>query len=185
MANVKFFISILIILFVNLDLVHSSNQNQRAEVLSKLIKDIIDNEQIASTLSVKSCWSKFDEFNFVKNIPVPIQNINSFATFNLSTDKYANTQWFFIDMNCKECSNDLSNVDEQYFAHPYRWILADASQNSIQNLTILPDSNIILAMQNQNPGGYYLQQGNVLINVFFKIDFKFYLNCLCSLQNWT
>lgn len=103
-----------------------------------------------------------DEVNFVIGLSIPVQAIKSSAQLNLPVDENTNKQWIFVDMGCEQNSNFLLNVDEKYFAHPYRWILVDATHESIQKLTILPDSNIIIATQNVDSKEYVLKQGNVI-----------------------
>ncbi|XP_055295194.1 uncharacterized protein LOC129564966 [Sitodiplosis mosellana] len=61
-------------------------------------------------------------------------------------------------MNCEHNSDFLSTIEEKYFAHPYHWIIIDTTNDSIQNLTFLPDSNIILANKDRNSDRYTLKQ---------------------------
>lgn len=148
-------VTILFISVTNLSTVHC----RKITLLSKLTNDIIENERVPSILYAKTCWLRADDIAFVKNISIPIQIVNSITPINLPTDDNTNKQWFFIDMNCKQYSNFLSNVDEKYFAHPYRWILIDAKNESLQYLNFLPGSNIILANQNPNSEQFTLNQG--------------------------
>lgn len=137
---------------------------QRAGNISKLIKDIIENERVASVLWATTCWSKIDDFNFVMSLAIRIQIVKWNMPINLPTDENTNKQCFFVDMSCEKVvdrSTFLSTVNEKYFAHPYRWIIADATNESLQNLTFLPDSNIILVNQDLTTNQYILKQGKV------------------------
>lgn len=138
--------------------------------LSKLVKNVIENERVPSILWAKTCWPKFDEFHFVKTIAIPIQIDKSTAPIGLLFNDNSNKQWFFIDMNCVHSSDFLMNTEEKYFAQPYRWIIADASNDSIASLSILPGSNVILANKDINSAKYILKQGTIYISYLF-IDF--------------
>lgn len=148
--------------------------SHRFRDLSKLVDDVIENEQVPSVLWAKTCWPKIDEFHFFKQIAIPIQIVKSNSPLNLTANEITNKLWFFIDMNCNESSDFLMNTEDKYFSHPYRWIIADASNDSIQNLTFLPGSNMILANQQLykdkqlNSGIYDLRQGLFL---FYSILF--------------
>lgn len=128
----------------------------RFEDLSNLVLDVIENEQIPSILWAITCWPKTDEFNFIKKCPYQIRIANSNEPIILHSNENTNKQWFFMDANC---AKRLKNVDEKYFAHPYRWIIADITNVSIQELSFLPGSNIILANRDGNLKEYNLKQG--------------------------
>lgn len=138
----------------------ASVEHDRAKVLTKLAKELIENEKVSSTLWIEDCWTKNDELNFIKTLSIPIQFARSTApSFDLPIDENINKQWFFVDMDCGEKSvNLLTSIDEKYFAHPFRWIIVDAMHQSIQNLTFLPDSNIILANRDEKIQKYNLKQ---------------------------
>lgn len=137
-------------------------------MLTKLVKNLIENEQVPSILWANICWNKMDKIYLEKNILVPVLYAEQFGTsIDFPYDDHTNKQWFFIDMACKENSYFLSNIDEKYFAHPYRWIIADATRDSIGNLTILPGSNIILVNQEEHSNQYVLKQGNFFSIVSF------------------
>lgn len=166
-------------------------EHDRPKVLTKLVKELIENEKVPSTLWIEDCWTKNDELNLIKTISIPIQFARSMApSFDLPIDENINKQWFFIDMNCGERSiNLLINIDEKYFAHPFRWIIVDASLDSIKNLTFLPDSNIILANWDEKSQIYNLKQGNSFDkNTFgmqhYNREFN-QMNFPNSLPNWT
>lgn len=152
---------ILFVLFFNSNRIHSNVLKQKFEICSKLIADIIVNEQVASVLWIKSCWSKTDKLNFVKNTSIPIQIAEPIALTDFNVDENINKQWMFVDMNCEGSSDFLLNVNVKLFGHPFRWIIADATMDVIQNLPFLPGSNIVLANKNENTNKYTLRQGNV------------------------
>lgn len=139
--------------------------HNRPKILTKFVKDLIENEKVPSTMWMKACWTKIDELNFIKSISIPIQIARPSATkIDLRIDENKNKQWFLIDVKCGEEAVDfLSSTDPKYFAHPFRWIIVDATQDAIQNLTLLPDSNIILANQDEQTEKYILKQGKHLI----------------------
>lgn len=162
MVSIKFIVVLLVLV-----LIFPWIYGQRSNTLSKLVKDIIQNERVPSILLTKTCWPKMVEVNFVIGLSIPVQAIKSSAQLNLPVDENTNKQWIFVDMGCEQNSNFLLNVDEKYFAHPYRWILVDATHESIQKLTILPDSNIIIATQNVDSKEYVLKQGNVIQKLIY------------------
>lgn len=162
----KYFLLIFILSILRVASFQPKMENDRPKILTKLLNELIENEKVSSTLWAKTCWTKFDEFNFVKSFSIPIQIARSTAvSIELPIDENINKQWFFIDMKCSERSiNLLSNTDGKYFAHPFRWIIVDAMLDSIQNLTFLPDSNIILANRDEKSEKYNLKQGNPTFN---------------------
>lgn len=125
-------------------------------MLSKLVNDIIKNEHVPSILYVKNCGSKSDTINFVKSISIATEIVKSFTSINLQGDENTNKQWFFVDMKCNQTI--LSSVDEKYLAHPYRWIIVDAVNDSIANLNILPGSYIVIANQDTDSEQFNLKQ---------------------------
>lgn len=152
--------------FVNFPALISGGSHKSKE-LSKVVQNIVKNEGIPSVLWIKSCWSKIDEINFVKNTAIPVQIATSTTSIDLSfDDEVVEAQWFFVDISCERNSDFLSNVQNRYFAHPYRWIIAGADSYSIQNLTLLPDSNVIIAHQNTGIKEYDLKQGSMQIIIF-------------------
>lgn len=149
------FLIFLIIIFTSLKSICS----QGVDDLSNLVRDVVENEGVPSILWIKTCWSKIDEFKFAKNAPFLVQVVRSNNPIKLRIDANTNKQWFFIDINCEYKEKFLSTIEEKYFAHPYRWIIADATNDLIQKLPFLPDSNIILANKNENSHEYVLKQG--------------------------
>lgn len=133
----------------------------RVDDLSKLVKDVIDNEQVTSLLLAKMSWPEVDKFKFVKNILIPIQIDGSNTPINLPISENMNKQWFFVDMNFDGSSEFLLKTEEKYFAHPFRWLIVDDMHESIQNLTLLPNSNIILLNKDANSNRYILKQGKL------------------------
>lgn len=55
----------------------------------------------------------------------------------------------------------FEQVSDKYFAHPYHWIVLNLDENDLNklNLTLLPDSNVILANYNDTQNQYELKQG--------------------------
>lgn len=149
----------------------------RAEEISHLVQDVIHNERVPSILWAKTCWSKIDDFTFAKSAPFFVQMVKSNPRIQLSIDESKNKQWFFIDMKCSGAVTFLSNVNDTYFAHSYRWIIADATDDSIQHLKFLPDSNVILANKDRNSDDYILKQGmKFKFQLYWKNTFKIAIN---------
>lgn len=151
---------VLIICLANSVQVYSNYLSKRTESIAKLLQDLIENEKVPSILWATICWSKRDEISLLRAFSVPIQIASLSNPISLPFDENTNKQWFFVDMTCQGSSSFLSSVDDKYFAHPYRWIIADATNHSIENLTFLPDSNIILTNQEKKSNRYSLKQGN-------------------------
>lgn len=150
----------LFIAFVNFPMLISADAGFKYSELSKIVKNVIGNDETPSVLSIKTCWSKSDEFNFVKNSAFPIHIIDPSSTISLSfEDDVVGTQWFFADISCERNADFLLSVNARYFAHPYRWVIAGAGDDSIANLTLLPDSNIVFADRNAELQQYDLKQG--------------------------
>lgn len=162
----------LLIFIVEARLLLAIVERDRPKVLTKLVKELIENEKVSSTLWMESCWPKNDEIEFMKTISIPVQFARSTVpSFDLPIDENINKQWFFIDMNCgKQSVNLLTNIDGKYFAHPFRWVIVDATRDSIKNLTFLPDSNIILAQRDEKSQTYNLKQGNFSHKYTFKMQ---------------
>lgn len=153
------------VLISNSRLAYGYIHHERFKVLPNLVKDVMKNEKIPSILWAKTCWPKIDEFNFIRDFPFSIQIVsNRNGQIDFPIDENINKQWFFIDMNCTSESNFLLTIDEKYFAHPYRWIIADANNGSIQSLPFLPDSNIIIANQDVDSKQYILKQGKIILH---------------------
>lgn len=138
---------------------------QNIAFLSKLTADIIENERVAAILYARTCWSKTDSSAFVQSMSIPIQIVDSNAPIDLPYDDNTNKQWFFVDMNCMEYPTFLKSVDEKYFAHPYRWILIDAANDTIEHLNFLPNSNIILANFDRISEQFILKQGRIMLSL--------------------
>lgn len=155
-----FFLNLFVFFAIGLTKV-AAIDNLRFENLAKFTKELIEYERVPSFLWIQNCWPKIEDLKFTQRIPFAVQIVKSSAPINLTIGDETNKQWFFVDMACKESLNFLLKVDEKYFAHPYRWILADGSARSIQNLTFLPGSNIILANQEEDSSRYILKQGNI------------------------
>lgn len=155
MISIKFLAILIVSFTVNL----STADKNRFDEVSKLIQDVIKNERVPSIVWAKTCWPKVDEFNLIKNSPFQIQISKLNEPINLVLNDNTNKQWFFVDAKCENQQNILSDVDEKYFGHPYRWIIADAANISIQELSFLPGSNIILANRERMSEQYVLKQG--------------------------
>lgn len=164
----------------------------RYQDVSKLVKDVIENEQVPSVLWAKTCWPKIDDFNFVRSFEIPMQIVKSNSPINLMLNGITNKLWFFIDMNCEASFDFLMNTQDTYFTHPYRWIIVDASNDSIENLAFLPGSNVILANQQLNSAKYELRQGLFSFHYFIislyiliiKVNRSLLFSYFVSLQNW-
>lgn len=78
----------------------------------KFVNDLIENEEVPSILSVKSCWSKYHSIQFTKHIKVAVQFRNNLTTFETNVDQTlnANKLWFFVDMRCNDSFNFLEKV---------------------------------------------------------------------------
>lgn len=159
MLSIKFLLT-LICLNSRLVVANSIRNNVRINDLTHLVKGLIENEEVPSVLWTKTGWSKILEINFIKSISILSQAVNSNMPADLTMEKHINKQWFFLDMNCERKLNILSMIDEKYFAPPYQWIIADATNESIEKLSMLPNSNIILINQDMDSRRYILKQGN-------------------------
>ncbi|XP_031617481.1 ionotropic receptor 75a-like [Contarinia nasturtii] len=145
------------ILFI-LIISYTTITSHRLDEVSKLVQDVIENEGVASVILAKTCWPKLDEFNLVKDSSFPIQIIKSNSSIEKSFADNTNKQWFFVDANCSDTSEFLSIINETFFAHPYRWIIIDAVNDTIQHRPFLPGSNIIIANKDSNSKQYILKQ---------------------------
>lgn len=130
------------------------------QVISKLTHDLIANEKIPTILTVFSCWKQMDNFHFFKSSKVRISLSSQFEIAPLRSDDNTNKLCYFIDMRCDGSHEFLNRIDATYFAHPYRWILFEPSENRLLSLSFLTDSNIILINFNAQLSRYDLRQGN-------------------------
>lgn len=141
-----------------------ASNGQNVGVISKLVHDLLENENIPSYLSVIACWSQSENFDFVQRSKVPIQLSNSFNTITRRIiDDKMNKLWYFIDMRCNGSSMFLHRIEDVYFAQPYRWILFEPIEDILTNLTFLTDSNVVLINFNSNSSQFNLKQGNPTI----------------------
>lgn len=138
----------------------NAKQN-RIEALTILISDLIRNEGIDAVLWLKNCWQKQQNIKFNKLSPVPIEMTKNSLEINTIYDDESNKLWIFVDMECNDSAAFLKNVNQSYFAHPFRWIIADAN-DELEKLNLLPDSNVILVHFDEIQQKYTLKQGKLL-----------------------
>lgn len=155
--KMHFFKFIVILAVTNVNLILAFNQ--RSTLISTLLKDIIQKEKVPSSILAVTCWSTTDLLHLVKTVMVPVQIVRFNDLLKLSDKENMNSQWNVIDMNCEQGNTFLSTVESKYFAHPYRWIIIDSTIKSIESLSILPDSNVILANTDTSEGEFSLNQG--------------------------
>lgn len=127
-------------------------------LIFKLISDIIRNENDPSHLSAFTCWPNIESFKFVKNFDHPVQICSQFKINPRVSNDLTNKLWYFIDMRCERSVSFLHRIEEEYFAHPYRWILYEAEFESLENLTFLIDSNVILINSNAKKSQFDMKQ---------------------------
>lgn len=147
----------IITIFILLNSYTASSQ-QDIGLIFKLISDIIRNENVPSHLSAFTCWSNIQRFQFVKNFDHPVQISSQFEINPRVSDDFTNKLWYFIDMRCERSVQFLHQIEEDYFAHPYRWILYEPESKSSNNLTFLIDSNVILINSNAKQNHLVLKQ---------------------------
>lgn len=150
------FKSVILMSALILKLAHCNRQN--VETISKIVSDIIQNENVLSHLSAFTCWPNVQSFRFVKSINYPVQISSQFEIGARLSDALTNKLWYFIDMRCERSVSFLHQIDAEYFAHPYRWILYEPNFESLQNLTFLTDSNVILINANAKRNQFDLMQ---------------------------
>lgn len=142
-------------------LVFLSYHGQAAEiqVVSKLVNDLIKNENVPTILSVISCWNQVEKIHFLTSSKVRIALSSQFEISPLRKDDNTNKMCYFIDMRCNGSYEFLNRIDAAYFGHPYRWMLFEPNENRLLNQTFLVDSNIILINFNEALARYDLKQG--------------------------
>lgn len=128
--------------------------------VSTIIFDIIRNENIPSVISAINCWKPHENLEFLKRSTAPIQISTHFKINPLRSDDLTNKLWYFIDMRCDQSVTFLHGIDEAYFAHPYRWILFEPKEKSLDDLPFLTDSNVILINSNHDKDSFILNQGD-------------------------
>lgn len=131
---------------------------QNIENISKIVSDIVRNENVISHLSALTCWQNIQNFEFVKSFNHPVQITSQFKVSSRLSDDLTNKLWYFIDMRCERSISFLYQIEEEYFAHPYRWILYEAEFESLANLTFLTDSNVILINSNAKQSQFDIKQ---------------------------
>lgn len=133
------------------------------KVISKLVKDVIRNENIPSILSAITCWKMGENFTFLKSFKIPVQ-MNSYFHSHHRTNKNvdsANKMWYFIDLRCSESYKFLYKLEAATFAHPHRWILFEPDEKRLTELPFLTDSNILCVNLNRNFSRFDLKQGSL------------------------
>lgn len=131
----------------------------KVEVISKLVQDIIKNENIPSVISASTCWSMPENFHFIKTSKVPVQLHGRMNSVRRIIDDSTNKMWHFIDMRCTGSYEMLHKIEAALFAHPYRWILLEPDEHRLTNLTFLVDSNILCINFNSELSRFDLKQG--------------------------
>lgn len=134
----------------------------KVEVIADLLQDLIRSENVPSVLSAFTCWSKSENFDFVKSSNVSIKLSNQFKAKPHIASISANKMWHFIDMRCVQSYEFLYEIDEAYFGHPYRWILFEPIEERLANLTLLTDSNVILVNFNTELSRFDLKQSKFI-----------------------
>lgn len=145
---------IIVILLVLL--LRSNGEN--VKMITKLVEDLIKNENVPSALSVISCWSQSDNFRFLRDSKVYTQLSREYKIPHRKDDEFVNKLWFFIDMRCNGSHNFLNEIEDAYFAHPYRWILFEPIEPNLTKLQFLADSNVILIKFNSELSRFDLNQ---------------------------
>lgn len=139
-----------------LSLAHCNGKN--IVIISKIVSDIIRNENVLSHLSVLACWPNIQSFQFVKSFNHPVQMSSQFEINSRLSNDLTNKLWYFVDMRCERSVSFLHQIEKEYFAHPYRWILYEPNLESLENLTFLTDSNVILINSNAKQNHFDLKQ---------------------------
>lgn len=150
-----------------------------SSIQSQLITDLVTNEDVPVFLNIKLCWKKAEVIEFMKSSKFQMQFINFADRLNVSIDDSTNKIWFVVDMNCADGVDFVKNVwfprtvsfhssrdcwysfqvDEKYFARPYRWMLLNPSMDDlveIKNRPLLIDNNIIFALEDTATRTEYL-----------------------------
>lgn len=155
----------------------------RPEILSRFVNDLIHNENTPIVLTVKDCWNKYERVSFAKMVSTSIQFISNAKSLPILRNDFSNKIWFIVDMNCTDsvaflnqvCKNfgkceiehfsflvSLFQTNSLYFAHPFHWILLNIKENDhgfVDTLDAFTDSNIVLAIFNEDKQQYQLEQG--------------------------
>lgn len=133
------------------------------ESIAQMISVIIQNEKVPSVLSAITCWSTAQNFEFVKRSNISTQVNSQFKLSPRVSNDLTNKLWYFIDMRCDKSEKFLHDIEEEYFAHPYRWILFEPNIERLNNLTFLTDSNVLLIQSNGKKGQFDLNQSEFYI----------------------
>lgn len=131
----------------------------KVEVVSKLLQDIIKNENIPSVISASTCWPLLEHFHFIKTSKVPVQLNGQMNIAGRAIDDSTNKMWRFVDMRCSGSYEMLHKIEASLFAHPHRWILLEPDENRLTNLTFLVDSNVLWINFNLELSRFDLKQG--------------------------
>lgn len=148
-----------IIAIVQLSSIYCLSEFERRVSLTKLVQDIIKNENVPSVLFANICWNKYDQQILSRTFGNSAKVNENFNSFDLRFDEATNKIWFFIDMHCNGADHFLRNLNQKYFAHPFRWIITDGTEQTIVDLHLLPDSNVILVNFDDSQNQYILNQG--------------------------
>lgn len=135
-----------------------SGQATTVEEISKLVRDVIENEHVPSVLSALTCWTKSDRLHFLNVSKVPTQLNNQLKIPHRQSNDQIHKLWYFIDMRCDGAHEFLSTLRNDYFAHPYRWILLEPIEDRMEHLPFLTDSNVLVINFNANLSHFDLKQ---------------------------
>lgn len=155
---------------VDFQLIFISAEENRIEIVSNLIRDVLDNDDKHSSIWMKNCWPKIETLKFLKSTNRSYMLLQNPIESDVAWDEYQrryHNVWFVVDVNCVESIQFLINMNKMYFRHPFRWILIDGNNDLLEHLHLLPDNNVIMAEFDMVRHRYLLIQGEDLCKKYY------------------
>lgn len=82
----------------------------RSEIVSRFVKDLIENENTPIALTVKDCWNKYEKVSFSRTVSTSVQFISDARSLPVLRNNFSNKIWFIVDMNCTDSIVFLNQV---------------------------------------------------------------------------
>lgn len=128
--------------------------------IAKILHDVVKSDENPTILLTLMCWTIKQHAVFSKLIGIPTEMLTKRKNItNQLTNQDVNIFRVLVDMRCVGNEQFLWQIDEIYFGRPYRWILLQPNPRDLMNLTILPDSDVLIIRTNEKLDQYNLEHG--------------------------
>lgn len=103
--------SIILVILLRVFKFQSTASSVQIKLITNLVKDIIENENVPTVLTVKGCWNAMDKALFSIHVGTSVEYVTN-AT-ELATgpkNDFVNKLWYLADLNCTDGLEFLEQV---------------------------------------------------------------------------